>query len=224
MANSKAKYPYNKRFLKIQDENYWYIAGLLASDGYISDEAIELTLNQKDLHILEQIRDIVCPTKPIYHKPKYNAYTLKLNNYIWAKHFKNLFSMTSNRKHDELNLPDIPKIYLKDFVRGYIDGDGSIGNAKAKQIIDGEMVFYYGTRLRILGNEKFLTQLIEKIRGHVPNKTFAVCKKGKENVYVVTYNFSIADKILKWIYSEEPELYLKRKFETFQIKQLKDIV
>lgn len=210
-----ALYNYNKNFIILNNPNYWYISGLLAADGYISDETVELVLNEKDFHIIESIRNIICNDKPIYYKSKTNAYCLKLNNKILSSHYKELFSMTSNLKHKEMIFPNIPDEYLKDFIRGYIDGDGCIDKAKAQQIVNNEKVYYHGIRLRILGNYNFLYEMNEQIKKFVPNKTKAIHKKGKENVFVVTYNFSTAKQILGWIYSDNPELFLHRKYKKF---------
>lgn len=210
-----AKYKYNEDFLNNKNENYWYIAGLLASDGYISDESIEIGLNKKDFDIINKIKNIMCPNKPIYYKETNNAYILKLNKKEWSQHYKQLFSMETNNKHKELLFPTIPNKYLKDFIRGYIDGDGCIDKAKGKQKINDKFRYYYGVRLRILGNYNFLKELNLQTKRFINHKTNAISKKGKENVYVITYNFSTAKNILNWVYQDNPELYLERKHNKF---------
>ena len=42
------KYKINKKFFTNKNEEYWYFLGLISSDGYISDEKVELCLNEKD--------------------------------------------------------------------------------------------------------------------------------------------------------------------------------
>ena len=36
------KYKINKKFFTNKNEEYWYFLGLISSDGYISDEKVEL--------------------------------------------------------------------------------------------------------------------------------------------------------------------------------------
>lgn len=207
-----ALYTYNMDFIENTDnQEYWYIAGLLAADGYISDECIELSLWENDIDIIKKIRDIICPDKPIYTKKQSGAKVLKLNNRIMSAHFKDLFGMTSNQKHTEMTFPDVPSHYLNDFIRGYFDGDGTVDTTKAYQIVSGEKRIYQGVRVRILGNYDFLSKLNQSIKEFVPNKTKAISKKGKENVFVVTYNFSTAQGIIEWFYKDSPSLYMKRK-------------
>ena len=49
------KYQINYDFFNEDSEQYWYFLGLISSDGYISDNTIELCLNKKDEHILINI-------------------------------------------------------------------------------------------------------------------------------------------------------------------------
>ena len=63
------KYQINYDFFNEDSEQYWYFLGLISSDGYISDNTIELCLNKKDEHILIKLRDLICPNKSIYDKP-----------------------------------------------------------------------------------------------------------------------------------------------------------
>lgn len=119
--------------------------------------------------------------------------------------------MSTNDKAKEIRMPTVPGIYLKDFVRGVIDGDGCIDTTKGYR--DDKV--YVGPRLRILGNKEFLLELLEAIRTQVPNNTRAVTKKGKENVYYITYNFSVAEQILQWCYNNS-DIHLIRKAEKYK--------
>lgn len=204
-----AKHKVNMDFFEKDSEALWYFLGLLASDGYIADR-IELTLNNKDRYILEKLNDLIQPTKKVYHKKAVNASTLQIDNRIIAGKVKKIFSMETNKKHEELRFPDVPSLYIKDFIRGYIDGDGCIDRTKGYR---ADKV-YIGPRLRILGNEWFLGDMLNHIRNFVPNKTYSMTKKGKENVFYVTYNFRIATAILKWVYDDNT-ICLKRKYEKY---------
>ena len=220
-----AKYNINFDFFRNKNEYYWYFIGLIASDGYISDERVEIALNKKDAYMVEKIRDLICPTKPIYKKEKTNSVKFIIHNKIIAKELKLLLSMNSNNKHSELKFPNVPKKYMKDFIRGYIDGDGSISKTKGYKTVSGIKKVYNGVRLRILGNEDFLKTLIEHIRIEIPNKTYSILKRQNENVYEVTYNFSVAIAILHWLYDNN-KICLARKEAKFKefINIDKDIV
>lgn len=204
------KYKYNWNFFEIDSEELYYFLGFVAADGYISNNDIEIGLNIQDKNLLEQFRDLICPDKPIYNKNRTNSCTLKISCKSKINRFKDFFSMVSNKKHEEMIFPNIEDKYVRHFIRGYVDGDGTIDTTKGYK---GNRV-YLGLRLRILGNYKFLYELNKKTKLIYPHKTNAINKKGKENVYIITYNFSTAKALLKWIY-EDSNIYLNRKYTKF---------
>lgn len=204
------KYKYNWDFFETDSEELYYFLGFVAADGYISNNDIEIGLNIQDKHLLEHFRDLICPDKPIYNKTRTNSCTLKISCKSRISRFKEFFSMITNKKHEEMIFPTIPDEYVRHFIRGYIDGDGSIGKAKAYR----DDKIYTDLRLRILGNYNFLHELNEKTKSIYPHKTKAIIKKGKENVYEITYNFSTAQALLEWIY-EDSHIYLSRKHAKF---------
>lgn len=201
-------YHYNWDFFKKPSEQLYYFLGFVAADGYINDEGIEIGLNEKDKGLLEQFRDWIVPGKPLYHKKATNSYTLKLSCRNKTEAFKAFYGMQTNEKCYELVFPqNIPEEFYKDFIRGYIDGDGTIGTTKGYR---GNKV-YIGPRLRILGNHHFLEGLNKKTKEFYKHNTNSIPKKnGGENIYEITYNFSTAKNLLKWLY-EDCTICLERK-------------
>lgn len=208
------KYEYNWDFFEKDSEELYYFLGFVAADGYISNNNIEIGLNKKDLSLLEEFRDLIVPGKPIYYKARTESYTLKISCLNKIKQFKEFYSMVSNKKHEEILYPNIPYKYQKDFIRGYVDGDGNIDTTKGYRIVGIEKRVYIGLRLRILGNEKFLEQLNNETKKHYQHKTNSIIKKGKENVYYLTYNFKTANNILEWLY-KDANIYLQRKYDKY---------
>lgn len=208
------KYQYNWDFFEKDSEELYYFLGFVAADGYISNNEIEIGLNEKDLSLLERFRDLIVPDKPIYYKPKTKSYTLKISCLNRINKFKSFYSMLSNRKHDEMIYPKIPLKYQKDFIRGYIDGDGCIDTTKGYRMFGEEKRVYVGFRLRILGNLDFLKELNIQTKKHYQHNTNSITRKGKENVYIITYNFKTAYNILEWVYKDS-NIYLKRKYDKY---------
>lgn len=207
-------YKINIDFFK-NSEEYWYFTGFVASDGYISDEKVELCLNKKDEEILKRFRNMISPEKPIYDKPNTRSKKFTIHSKKIAKHYKELFGMTTNNKHKEMVFPNVPDEYLKDFIRGVFDGDGCIDTTIAYKKFDNYTKKYYGPRTRILGNYKFLNTMIERIRRHIPNKVKKVQKKGKENVWYVSYTFKCSESLMNWLY-KNATIYLKRKYKKYK--------
>ena len=192
------KYNYNWDFFKQKSEELYYFLGFVAADGYLTENEIEIGINEKDACILEKFRDLIVPNKPLYYKESTHSYTLKISCKSLMVYFKDFYGMVSNKKHEEISFPEIPKEYLRHFIRGYVDGDGCIDTTKGYR---GENI-YIGKRLRILGNYNFLYSLNEKTKEFYPHKTNAINQKSKENVYVITYNFKTATNILHWLYDD----------------------
>ena len=126
-----------------------------------------------------------------YNKPKHTAYIMFSSKKMGEDLVK--LGVVPNKTLILKSLPSIPDNLMKHFIRGYIDGDGCIDATKAYR---GEKI-YIGLRLRILGNYDFLNKLNAITKNIYPHKTNTINKKGFENVYVLTYNFSTAKNILK---------------------------
>lgn len=141
------KYPVNENYFdKIDTEQKAYILGFLYADGCNSEDrnSIIVNLNYKDKDILEKIKDIIQPTKPLQYVNtekinkvylnSENQYRLVINN----KHISQQLSKLGcvKAKTHKITFPSldiISKNLQKHFIRGYFDGDGSISGDKQKQ-------------------------------------------------------------------------------------------
>lgn len=89
-------------------------------------------------------------------------------------------------------IPNIPAKYKDDFLRGFIDGDGSIETERG--------------RLSVIGNKSFLEQI-----GDYFNCEYRICQK-TENTYQMFFNQSESAQILKRLY-ENSKYRLERKYQ-----------
>lgn len=210
------KYDINYDFLYTDSKELWYFIGFVSADGYISDKRIEIALNEKDTTILETFTKHIQPNKPLYYKKKLNTIKMVIDDSKYAKDLKFILSMTSNKKHKELVFPNVPTDYMKDYIRGYCDGDGCITVASARRKFEklGYTKIYRGVEFKVLGNYNFLKRLNEELNKIYPNKTKSIRKKGKEDVYIVQYNFKTAEGILDELYKEST-IHLDRKYKKY---------
>lgn len=123
------KYNYNSNVFFKEDHISYYLLGLYITDGNIycgkknTQYCSEIKLIDHDM--ISIIRDLICPSKPIEKVPNSNCYRFRIHN----KNIINWFiskGCTPN-KTKTVNFPTIPIKYLSDFLRGLVDGDGSIG-------------------------------------------------------------------------------------------------
>ena len=123
------KYHYNLDVFLKEDSVSYYLLGLYITDGNIycgknnNKYCAEIKLIDKDM--ISTIRDMVCPSKPIEKVIKSNCYRFRICNRDIVNWFIDHGCYPNKTK--TVKFPNVPDIYLSSFLRGLIDGDGSIG-------------------------------------------------------------------------------------------------
>jgi hypothetical protein len=222
------KYPIRDEIFTL-GELFFYTLGLLAADGsFVStrrEESVELCLKHGDIEILEKLRDRISPTRPIHRKPHmknpaHEAVRLKFNDRCFMALLREYIQ--SHDKTHSLTWPgNLPDEHLHHFIRGYIDGDGTIGVALTRQTVQDTVRFYPVIRLRILGTEAFLTGMTKAIHRAQDIKPVKVRRKGKEQVFELQYSGRHAETILNWLY-DGATIYLARKREVYEYLRAAD--
>jgi intein-encoded DNA endonuclease-like protein len=117
----------NLEFFKhINNEANAYFLGLLFADGCVQIKnnkySMTLKLKSNDQHIIEQLRNYLSPDSPIKISTKYSY--LRICRQEICQQLINLGCVPN--KSLILQFPNIPNHLLNHFIRGYMDGDGSI--------------------------------------------------------------------------------------------------
>jgi len=200
-------------FAHIDTEKKAYWLGILAADGYIiSDNIVGLHLKDKE-HIEKFLRDIECDVK-INKKTLINksgsislSYQAEITSSKMNKDLKKLGLL--NRKSlilkNFLNL--IPYPLAKHAIRGYLDGDGSIGIGKNNRC----WLYFLGTK-----------EVCESINNFL-NNSFGLYKTDisgyivkEKNIYKLRYHKKkLKYDILNYLYSDS-NIYLDRKYKIAQ--------
>ena len=211
----RLKYHCNENYFdNINNADKAYILGLLWADGCnnLSLGKIQLQLQEKDKYILDEINILTNNDRPLIFTPLnnknpnwQNSYTLILKSYHMAQ-VLNDYGMTP-RKSLILEFPTWLDISLyPHFIRGYIDGDGSIYCHIDKNIC----------RVSITGT-KMLLDIIQNILSQLGIKSSLRHKNEHNDVVYTLYttsNFG-SIKLLKWIY-DDANLKLERKYDKYQ--------
>jgi len=109
--------------------NLAYIVGLITSDGSLSKDKRHVDFTSTDLQLLRtfkkclSLKNRICE-KGNSSKSKRKSYHLQFGNVKLYNWLLKLGLMPNKTYH--LGEMDIPKIYFRDFLRGHLDGDGSI--------------------------------------------------------------------------------------------------
>lgn len=190
-----------------EEKAYWL--GFIFADGGLSkrDNSFELTLAEKDKEHLEKFNNF------IKHRRNLKTKTIKLNNKTFtayrcifsSKHFCDILKQYGciPQKSKTLKFPNENVFYkkelIKDFLRGYFDGDGCIthGNKVHTKIA-----------LRICGTIDFL----EKYQNYLPvSKRKIITTK---TIFELHYNHKTAFKVCNFLY-QNSKIHLERKYNLY---------
>jgi len=194
------KYTLNADFFNKWSQKVAYVFGLFCSDGNVSKDGTYcgFHIHKKDTEILELIKKAMKSNHAIEIRGKY-AYFRIYNKKI-AQGLIRLGCIP--RKSLTLKFPEIPDKYLKHFVRGYFDGDGSIHFNKPNVI-----------KIKLIGTKEFLEVLQNNLYLKLNLQKHKI--KKYRNISFFEYYGDNARTFCSWIYKEARGLFLKRKHDRF---------
>ena len=197
---------FNENFFdKIDSEEKAYWLGFLYADGSVSSNknTIELSLQSNDIKHLQKFKQDLnyFDDKHIYLDD------VRCRIMITNKHFKeSLINLGCiPKKSLVLTFPtpeQVPDEYIHHFVRGYVDGDGSV------MIGQDHKGNYNKPRLSILGTETFLKELVNKM-GWRQAKI-----QHSSNVCCVEWSGKYVHDYLDSLYANA-NVYLDRKYQKY---------
>ena len=215
----KRIYEVNEDFFKcINTEEKAYILGFICADGHIERDRLNITVSIKDKDILEKIRKAIQSNHPIKEVKRTNLYnktdrkTLTLVELMIGsvELVKPLFNMglTTNKTYT-LNgdiVKYIPKYLIRDFLRGYFDGDGNI--FFGRRYSSG-----YKYNVNICGNEDFL---LKSFQTYFPSNNKLYKDLYSRQCYV--WKISQRDKVKDFMYYlyYNSSISLQRKYNEFR--------
>lgn len=205
-------------FIHINTEEKAYILGFICADGHISEDRLVLAVAEKDVDILKKIRKALHSNHPIKRVHKRNPYNksekkslVMMELMIGRKKLvKPLFDMglTSNKTYT-LNgniLKYVPKYLMRDFLRGYFDGDGNV--FFGRRYSSG-----YKYNINICGNEDFL---LKSFQTYFPSNNKLYKDLYSRQCFV--WKLSSKDKVRKFMYYlyHNSSIFLQRKYNEYR--------
>jgi len=198
-----------------------YIIGLLTTDGNLSPDGRHMSMRSSDLQLLDTFKQCLHLTNKIVRSKndgfaKRPCYRIQFGNvqlYRWLLKI----GLLPNKTYTIGRLK-IPEIYFRDFLRGHLDGDGSIITYKDYYNTFKNPEYVY-TRLWLVFISVSETHIkwirdtiyrITQIYGHI----YKTEPKIPHHVAMWRLKYAKHDsiKLLKWIYYKEnlPSLMRKR--------------
>lgn len=200
-------YGANENFFEtIDTEEKAYWLGFIAADGNICRRSLRINLNERDKAHLEKFKKAIQADYPIKKIPGsgYGTGTilasLEINSVKIINDLKK-FQITEN-KSNTLKPPNIQEKFYKDWIRGYLDGDGSVSILKNGNF----QLSFTGTKEVLDFIQNFLTkQLNRKYCQRYPERD--------NNNYSI--NFGGTHSIIKYLNQiyENCSIYLERKYQ-----------
>ena len=206
------KYTLNEEYFDNIDDQYKaYILGLFYADGYNDGKGkVSISLQERDVDILLKIKKIINTNIPLNYR-KLHEYNDKWVNqyrlYINSKHISkvlNDYGMVP-AKSLVLKFPEwLNKDLISHFIRGYLDGDGHIGD----RCVSFAGSKYLIPRIKeILETECDIKSLIYESNGclvlHINRK--------EDRLKVLNYIYNNADIYLDRKYNKYLEIIEKNK-------------
>jgi hypothetical protein len=227
-------YEINDRFFKSWSQEMAYVLGIIYTDGNLYHDPIKkqyrISIIQKHRELLDKVLKLMnCDYTLRYRKQRGIAgsvYVIDLQQEGMLHDLLEL-GLTANKSLNMI-FPDVPTQYMRHFIRGCWDGDGSV------YVTGGKLNTSYVT-----GSRKFIERLVEElykvgIHKKTPPKDeqeayemWNVCPDGKfplkiykkegANAYNIKLNTSEnIDKLFRYFYEGVDEsMYLKRKYDVF---------
>lgn len=133
-------YPFNEDFFQTWGDAQAWIMGLIWSDGCLFRNSIEICSKDRDL--LEIVAELIGQEEGVRSKNNGTAWRIVFTSKQTTNFLRSLG--LSERKSHTANWPEIPSPYQASFVRGILDGDGSVltrNSRPGQQVADIEVQF-----------------------------------------------------------------------------------
>ncbi len=217
---TRDKIYFNENFFSKWSNEMAYVLGLIYTDGNITDTSVKmgrLTFAQREKESVENFLNLIgADSKILYRRrEKYvnttagELYYFHINSDIVYRQLLEL-GLTPN-KSLSMTFPKIPEDYIRHFIRGCWDGDGTVYIEKR----NGNLKTAF-----VCGSLEFITVLKEHLhkQGLSDVTLYEDRRSKKGNVsYYFRYGTNDSIKLFHYLYEGVSESqYLKRKYEVFK--------
>lgn len=210
----------NVGFFKTWSAEMAYTLGYFCADGCMyknSGGSKYISFSSTDKEILEKVKRMLNSKHKLglrkrYNKNWKNLFSLQIGS---KEMYKDLIRMGfMSNKEFRLKLPNVPKKYIRHFVRGYFDGDGCISYGYYKRKNRNKKIFSLMVRFAS-GSKDFLKNLSRRISLAIDLKEGYLSKNGKS--FHLIYSKKESIRLFLYMYSNISEgQYLERKYNKFQ--------
>jgi hypothetical protein len=201
---NRSVYTVNDVYFNKCDNKSMWLVGLLAADGWVKKNGIGIAQSgDNGLKMIEYIKNELNYSGPIYSSTTTN----EISYSIYVTNHKIVTSLSKYniipKKSLVYKLPKIDSLLFKSFIRGYIDGDGSIG-------VYDNGAGYHSLVISFVGTKEFVDEVSELIPIPYSNKL----NKHTINCWELRWYGKKAYDLGLWLYSEK-NLFKSKKYDIF---------
>lgn len=201
-------------FRNIDSEVKAYILGYIVADGSIEESArkdrpsklvrLRFGCVSEDDEIIRLIQREIAPNNSLrFYQPSGNrkqTTILQICDKELINDLSTLYNVQPRKTYDaDFEFPNIPKQFERDFIRGFIDGDGSIGDRHFSMICN---------------SPKFAEQIKDKFIEAIPELKWVIYKEIRKTTPYWSLHFSYSIKVRRPIFDylyKDATVFLKRK-------------
>ena len=204
-------------FNKIDTQNKAYFLGLLYADGCVhsTQPRFLISLQEEDSYILENFKEDLQYNGKLYYRPSKNIkhknqVCLEVTSIILKNNLIKLGCIPS--KSLSLTFPtedQVPHHLLNHFIRGYFDGDGSVG----KSIRNINNRKYTENFVQFVGSCSFIEGLSNKLN-FLKSFNISLINSGKNKNLSIKSKFDIIS-MYEYLYKDKC-CFLTRKYQIFK--------
>jgi hypothetical protein len=221
------KYQHNYDAFFNEDAISYYLLGAYYTDGTVFKNGASFSnqINSCDKDWLEIIRDIISPCSPVTAvcKSRPNYYRLRLSDKTISEWLISKGCIIN--KTLCIQFPHIPSQYLPDFIRGCMDGDGSMGIYERKNK-NRNKTYLQSTCYLLSASKSFITDIILSLQDlgftcHYKEKKvntmkITILKDGhkiipKHDQHFIVFTSRFCKEFLQWCYYPNHKLSMPRK-------------
>lgn len=188
-----------------------YVIGLIATDGNLSPDGRHITFTSKDLELASLFRKYINSDGKIGKKSRIllgekKYFVVQLGDVVFYKFLLSI-GLTPN-KSKTMGKLKIPEEFFYDFLRGCIDGDGTIGGFKHPE----SMLIQY--KIRLVSASKMFLDWLQSSTARDGVKGF-LTRSGY--MHTLVYAKKDSTKLINLLYYAGFPISLKRKYDQAQL-------
>lgn len=203
--------PKPKGKVKIRwSSDFSYAIGLIVTDGNLSPDGRHVIFTSKDREMIDNFQNAL-GTSYKYHMKSNGAglekkyYVVQIGDVLFYKFLQSI-GLTAN-KSKTIGEIKIPARYMRDFIRGSFDGDGSSYSYWDKRWRSSFLLylsFVSASKKHILWLRDVISDTLG-IRGHITKSENQAC-------FQLKYAKTESIKLFKYMYKNKKSLFLSRKY------------